>query len=177
MWLQFHSPIFPWRRYRSVYSLLQLLKLLLEPFPDRPQVYRKDKPTIVREHFGFDILCHEFPPMFFRIQFTAVINRFACQQCCSLFLTETYGKAYPFEIEHTLYLRKPFHVLVQQYRKPLNLTFKTCFCLSQFIDMFLLHIQQLTAVVCLHGLYLTLQCFDGFLVGGDHLMQCSVLLL
>ena len=51
MWLQFHSPVFPLRWYRSVYPLLQLLKLLIEPFPNRSQVNRKDKPAIVREHF------------------------------------------------------------------------------------------------------------------------------
>lgn len=45
----------------------------------------------------------------------------------------------------------------------------------QLLDVLLLHIQHLTVVVCLHGLYSGLQRFNGFLVGGNYLMQCSVL--
>ncbi len=50
-----------------------------------------------------------------------------------------------------------------------------CYRFVLFLQVPLLHFQHLTAVVCPHGLYLGLQCFDGFLVCGYLPMQGGVL--
>ena len=50
-----------------------------------------------------------------------------------------------------------------------------CYHLVLFQQVPLLHFQHLTAVVCPYGLYLGLQCFDGFFVCGYLPMQGGVL--
>ena len=49
-----------------------------------------------------------------------------------------------------------------------------CYHLVLFQQVPLLHFQHLTAVVCPYGLYLGLQCFDGFFVCGYLPMQGGV---
>lgn len=113
--------------------------------------------------------------MFLRIEFPCILQRLTTDERCCLPFIEPHKAAEVLHAQHFTQVGKPCSRLCDYRFQKRYFLFVPCFLVRHLLSVLLLHIQQLSAVVGLHGLYLVLQCLYRFLVVGYLPMQGGVL--